>query len=119
MHAGTASEFRTTSGHTEITFDFEEAITLRSILVYNSSDDDYVFDKIEKITVYTEEGVFTLTDLLYDMDARTNEEFSSKRTLYDLAAVASFDEIRAWKVVFTFDSSHAIGIPEIQLLGKK
>ena len=118
LHREASDEFRTTSGSTEITFDFEEAVTLRSILVYNSSSDAYLFDKIEKITVYTEEGVFTITDLLYDMDARTNTEHSAKRTLYDLAAVASFDEIRAWKVVFTFDCSHAIGIPEIRLMGK-
>ena len=121
LHKGTAvPEFRTASGNATITFEFEQAVTLRSILVYNSCNDSFMFDAIKKITIYTEDGNYSISDLSYDTASRTYKGLSTERTQYDLAAVAVFDELSGCnKVTFTFDCANAIGIPEIMLMGVK
>ena len=121
LHKGsTFSEFRTTKGSATVTLDFEEAVTLRSILVYNSNSDRFLFDTIKKITIYTEDGNYSISDITYDMESRTYKGLSSERIQYDLAAVAVFDELKGCnKVTVTFDCVNAIGIPEIMLMGIK
>lgn len=128
-------EFRTTltgKDKTTITMTYQEPVTIRGILLYNSYTYENTFKSVSKITFKLAESPewhngnaeeCVITDLQYNVDAFKSDE---KQTLQPgSAAVATFDEIKVSEIVIEFNSSDKLGkssdlgISEIMVLGKE
>ena len=134
-------EFTTSKSSTTITLTFDEWVTARAIMVYNSYDIDKAFAEIEKIEFTIKDGTAFIKKLGFNEEANRvpysyffdEEELSNEwiqeelaTGYYDVmrplgAAVAEFDEIQIKEVKITIKKARGksgIGIPEIMILGK-
>lgn len=132
---------------TTITLTFDDYVSIRGIMIYNSKSLSCAFANIERIEFdcKSEDGK-KVTNYISDlsMDWRTNRHSTKKRSLKNAAAaIASFDEIQckeiritidvpqsSWSIIgsgnLVFDSENGktfehdgiVGISEIVVLGK-
>ena len=112
---------------TTFTLDFEEALTVRAVMVYNSKNEFTAFAKIARIEfVCIEDGKEVIR---YIKDVELSAECYQAND-YDgsifyispgAAAYAEFDELNVKSIRITIDvpeSQDAVGISEIRVLGK-
>lgn len=113
-------EFTSDKGKFTLTFTFKSPVALTQILFYNSTKDAALFESVKEVVIRTDKAKLTASDIAYptaDRKARGVE--IAGKTLYDLPLAMAFDEIAGvTSVTVTFDSEHAIGIPEIMFMGK-
>jgi hypothetical protein len=117
-----SEEYKAFSGTTTLTFDFEDYVTLRSVLVYNSRDYDYMFNQVDEIIFEYrkngETGTVAIGPVKYNWDYFNFEE---NKPAIGSAIIAEFDEIDVKKVTMKItcpEGSSKIAIPEVVLLGK-
>ncbi len=113
-------EFTSDGGKFTLTFTFESPVALSQILLYNSTKDAALFESVKEVVIRTDKEKLTAADIAYPTAERAAKgvEIAGK-TLYDLPLVMAFDETAGVKsVTITFDCEHAIGIPEIMMMGK-
>jgi len=118
-----APEYHAGDGTTTITFEFDEYVTLRAVMAYNSKDYDYMFNCIDKITFeYTKNGktgTVSIGPVDYNWDYY---DFDNDKAAVGSACIAEFDELDVKKVTIEIsnpDNADGIKIPEIVLLGKE
>jgi hypothetical protein len=117
-----SEEYKAFSGTTTLTFEFEDYVTLRSVLVYNSREYDYMFNQVDEITFEYrkngETGTVAFGPVKYNWDYYNFEE---NKPAIGSAIIAEFDELDVKKVTMKItcpEGSSKIAIPEIILLGK-
>lgn len=116
----------TLTGTTTFTFAFEEARTIKSIMVYNSKSEDKIFRDIEQIKLTCLENGKVVTKYINNIPF--NEEYfqtdSSGTVTYVQpcsAAYAIFNELQVLSVEITVKvpaGQTYVGISEIRILGK-
>lgn len=107
--------------NTTITFEFSEPKSIRSVLIYNSYNEDYAFKNIASIQ-------FTLSEKpdCYDGSLMScyikDLGFNAEKYYPGSAAIATFDEIKVTKIQIVVNNSLSGGkelrISDIQILGK-
>ncbi len=102
-------------GYTEITLDFDKYVNVRSVMVYNSSDYNLAFEKIDNIYLYTLDGTKIISDINFDKEKYVNDEEKFMRP--GGAAIALFDDISVNKMILKFKSKKAFAITELCVLG--
>lgn len=115
-----AGEFKAGKGKTTVTIDLGDYKTLRAVMVYNSREKEYMFDKISEITFdYRKNGK---TGTVSIGPVNYNKDYAAKgKKAVGSAAIAEFDELDVKKVTIDISSaggSEGLAIPEIKLLGK-
>lgn len=117
-----APEYKAGTDTTTITFDFDDYVTLRAVMVYNSRNYDEMFNQVEKITFdYTKNGKtgsVTIGPVEYNWDYY---DFENNKPAIGSACIAEFDELDVNRVTMELinpDNPDGISIPEIVLLGK-
>ena len=131
----------TANGTVDITLTFDDYVTARAILIYNSYDYNKIFKKIERIEFYYAEEVAgeTRTDIAYIENLGFNlDHYLVPKTYLGFfgddepteedkvmrpssAAIAEFDEIRINKVKITVKKASgkkALNLSEIVILGR-
>ena len=112
---------------TTFTFDFNEAQTVRAVMVYNSKLEDYVFLNVSKIEFVCEENgkevIRYIENVKFNEDCFKANDYDG--TIYYVvpgaAAYAEFDELNVKSVRITVDvpeGQESVGISEIRILGK-
>jgi hypothetical protein len=119
-------EFSTGSKkETTITLTFNDYYTVRAVMVYNSWDYFYHFDKVDRIEFdfrkRDESGKLTkgtafIDDLAFDSEKYVDDESEMIRP--GTAAIAEFEELEIKTIRLTFKSDIPINISEIVVLGK-
>lgn len=115
-------EYIVDGNRVKITFDFNDYVTLRSILVYNSRKYNSMFDAIDSIDLYYKknnvEDVAKLKDIKYNWNYYDSE---NNKPAVGSAAIAEFADIAVNRVVITINKviGKELAIPEIILLGKE
>lgn len=124
-------EFTAKNNSTTITLTYDEAVSVRGILLYNSYKYAKTFKSVSKITFTLAETPSwhakdaeecVITDLLYNVDEYMSTD--KKQLQPGSAAVATFDEIKVTKIVIEFDAEDKLGegeelsLSEIVVLGK-
>ena len=104
-----------------ITFDFANYVDLRSVMVYNSKDNEYKFDVVDSITLAYKKngqtGEVTMTSVKFNNDYYVDGKYT-----IGAAAITEFADIAVNKVSIKISKPSGItkvGIPEIKLLGKE
>lgn len=112
---------------TTFTFDFEEARTVRAVMVYNSKMESSCFTGVARVEFICEEDGVEVTRFIKDIDF-SSEYF--KANDYDgsiyyntpgAAAYAEFDELNVKSVRITVEvpeGQESVGISEVRILGK-
>ena len=131
----------TANGTVDITLTFDDYVTARAILIYNSYDYNKIFKKIERIEFYyaeevageTRTGIAYIENLGFNLDhylvPKTYLGFfddeepteADKVIRPSSAAIAEFDEIRINKVKITVKKASgkkALNLSEIVILGR-
>ena len=119
----------------QITLEFERPETVAAVLVYNSINISYAFDKIDRIELYpttknsvlekatdlpAEKLVLTMKDVAFDPTGIIAELFVKPGA----AAIAEFEPVEVNKIVIYIsshqetDSTEPIGVSEITVLAK-
>lgn len=118
-----APEYFAGDGTTTIKYDFDDYITLRAVMVYNSKDYDYMFNQVDSITFeYTKngkKGSTTIGPVEYNWDYY---DFENNKPAVGSACIAEFDELDVNSVTIKItnpENPNGIAIPEIVLLGKE
>ena len=118
-----APEYKAGDGTTTITFDFDDYVTLRAVMVYNSKNYDEMFNQVEKMTFdYTKNGKtgqVSIGPVEYNWDYYN---FEDNKPAIGSAMIAEFDELDVNKVTLEIinpENPDGIAIPEIVLLGKE
>lgn len=118
-----APEYFAGDGTTTIRYDFDDYVTLRAVMVYNSKDYNYMFNQIESIKFdYTkngEKGSVTIGPVEYNWDYY---DFDNNKPAVGSACIAEFDELDVNSVTIEIvnpENPDGIAIPEIVLLGKE
>ncbi len=129
------------NGDVEITLSFDEYVTARAILVYNSCDYDTIFESVEKIEFWYEDekdgkkntGIAYIKDLGFNLDHYLVPKMylgffeddvlpEEEKVIRNCgAAIAEFDEIKVNKVKIKIkkgNSKAALNISDIVILGK-
>ena len=112
----------------KITLDFDEYVTARALLIYNSYDYENAFYQIEKIDFSFREtvdgeastGIARVEDIYYDFESNAMINYGLMRPGAPL--ILEFDELEIDKVTITLtcpDGQDVLGISEIMLLGKE
>ncbi len=119
-------EFSTGSGkETTITLTFNDYYTVRAVMVYNTWDYVYHFDKVDRIEFdfrksdengNTTKGTAFIDGLAFDNERYVDDESEVIRP--GAAAIAEFEELEVKTIRLTFKSSTPINISEIVVLGK-
>lgn len=117
-----APEYKAGDGTTTLTFDFDDFVTLRAVMVYNSKNYDSMFNQVEKITFhYTKNGKtgeVSIGPVEYNWDYYN---FEDNKPAIGSACIAEFDELDVDSVTIEIvnpDNPDGIAIPEVVLLGK-
>lgn len=117
-------EFRTNGGDVNITLKFDEFVNARSIMVYNSSNYEESFEKIDSITLKYKNGdkstgSVTFKDVPFDSEwgADSFSEFMNPGT----SSIVEFDELPVNEINITIKAakSKVISLNEIIVLGKE
>lgn len=114
-------------GVVTVTLTFDDYVTARSLLIYNSCLYDYAFYRVARIDFgFRKEvngkmctGTARVDDLYYDLEKFANLETGVMRPGAPL--IVEFDELEVNSVTITFvcpDGQEKIGISEIMLMGK-
>ena len=112
---------------TTFTFKFEEARTVRAVMVYNSKLEQNIFENISEIEFVCEENgrekIYYIKDIVF-----SNEYYRSNTLNGEVfyvtpgaAAYAEFDELNVKEIRITVDvpeGRECVGISEIRILGK-
>ena len=122
-------EFTTGDGkETTITMKFDDYVTTRAIMVYNSYDYAMHWEKVDRVemdfvkTVDGKEikGTAYIDNLKFDTDRHIghngDEEYNFMRP--GGAAIAEYDELKVKEIRLTFKHDAPIAISEIYVLGK-
>ena len=128
-----AEEFLTTAGSTTITIKFDDWVTARAILIYNSTSWKTMFENVEKIEFNTKNGKAYIKDLGINLDVakvpysyyEIDEEEAASGD-YDvirpcIAATAEFNEVEINEVKITIKKAKGktgLGVGEVMILGK-
>lgn len=132
-----AKEFSTVED-TVIELNFNEYVTAKAIMIYNSHDFRKAFSKVDRIELYYSkeidgkayQGVAVINDLGFDLEANTVPaayvRFSGELTQEQLrptsASVAEFDEIKINRIkifISVPEGRECVNVSEIVVLGKK
>ena len=115
-------EYKANNGTTTITFDFDDYVALRAVMVYNSKDYEEMFNQIDSITFEYRQngktGTTTIGPIKYNWDYY---DLENGKPAIGSAAIAEFNELDVKKVTITISdpgNEDGIAIPEIVLLGK-
>ncbi len=123
-------EFKTgKKKETTITLTFADYRTIRSIMVYNTWDYDLYFDNIDAIELdfsrkmksgKTEKGTAVIKDVKFDTDRYLFEMIEGEEWTINPggSAVAEFYDMDVKEIRIKFNTSKAIAISEICVLGK-
>lgn len=123
-------EFRTKDGGSTITLEFPEARPVRSVMVYNSQDIQFAFNKIKDVTLVTEEGSFFASDVAYPEKFLTGKVELGGGLRPGGAAVVEFSEKKVQKIIIRINDKYThelddfgeeyqgLGISEICVLGR-
>lgn len=117
----------TISETTTFTFDFDQARTVRAIMVYNSKMEDTAFNKVARVEFVCEEDgkevIRYIKDVQFGTDNYLANDFDG--AIYYIipgaAAYAEFDELNVKSIRITMEvpeGQENIGISEIKILGK-
>lgn len=114
-------EFVAGTGTATITLSFDDYVTARAIMIYNSYYYDSAFVKIDKIemrfTADGKPGTAYIADLGFDWDRLMSSEYMN----IGGAAIAEFDEIKVNSITVTVtcpQGAESVAIGEIVVLGK-
>ena len=111
-----AMEFHVQGGKTRITFTFDEEVTLKAVLVYNSVNYDYAFYTVNSIGI---KNASLIRNLAFNQDY-INREFPDFPEMRPGGAfIADFAEVKSNQVTIDIEANHAISISEIVILGKR
>lgn len=121
------SDFETNEGITKVTLTFNDYVTTRAIMVYNSWDYEKAFVKIARIDLdfktqkdkKTLRGTAYAENIEYDFDTYANINYEMMRA--GAAAIIEYDDLLVKKITLTFATPSGydgIAIPEIVVLGK-
>ncbi len=121
-----------TSDEASITFTFEQAVTLRGIMIYNSYYFDNAFKKIDYITFELAEPVIidgksTKTVAIQDLPFDSSYFDLERKIMHTgSASVATFQEIKVQSVTITLSThlnesaaAEMLRISEVMLIGKE
>ncbi len=132
-------EYEAKGGSAEITLTFDDYVTARAIMIYNSMDYFKTFDNIESIEFYFKDasgktGIAYIEDLAFNFDANMVplDYMFSEDELEDIdasyytmrpggACVAEFDELSVNKIKIKIkkaDGRDGLNIADIVVLGK-
>lgn len=111
---------------TTFSFKFDQPETVRSVMVYNSCNEEFVFTNVDLIELVCEDGtVKTIHDVKFDTDRYcTYGGYENDELMYvatGVAAIAEFYDTRVTEVRVTLsvpEGQEAVGISEIRILGK-
>ena len=122
------SEFTTgKKKKTEITLTYDDYVTVRALMIYNSYDYEYHFDSVDRIEMdfvktvngADVEGTAYIDDLQFDTARYINTDIEGEEFMRPGgAAIAEFDELKVKEIRITFNSDKPIAISEIFVLGK-
>ena len=112
---------------TTFTFDFEEARTVRAVMVYNSKFEDTCFRRVSRIEFVCEENgeevVRFIKDLEFSSEYYKANDFDG--TIYYVtlgsSVYAEFDELNVKSIRVTVEvpeGQESVGISEVKILGK-
>lgn len=108
-------EFYVESGQTTITISFDNEQTVRAIMIYNSVDYANAIFLIDEINVSNEVGIRNLGF----NESYINREFAEFPEMRPGGAfIAEFSETKTKQITIVINSSHAISISEIVVIGK-
>lgn len=121
-------EFYST-GSTEITLSFGTPRTVRAVMVYNSFNYDFAFQKIDSILLEGESENYIIRDVVYPESYLTGSEVLGWEMRAGGAAVAEFGELQVSRITIKisekfseldeyFEEYRGIGISNIRVLGK-
>ena len=114
-------------GKTTVTLTFDDYVTVRALMVYNSYDYNYHWESIERVEMdftrtvngSTVTGTAYIDDLKFDVNKYINKELEGEEFMRPGgAAIAEFDELKVKEIRLTFDADAPIAISEIYVLGK-
>lgn len=123
-------EFWSKDGGTTITLEFEEARSVRSIMIYNSHDVYFGFKKIDYVLVETENGAYVARDIVFPEEYLTGDVALGGAIRPGGAAIVGFEELKVKKITikiteklndisdFSGDDYAGVCISEIRVLGK-
>lgn len=123
-------EFWSKDGGLTITLEFEQAKSVRSIMIYNSHDVYFAFKKIDYVLLETEDGAYVAKDILYPEEYLTGDVNYGGALRPGGAATISFEELQVRKITIKLtnkfldysdiagDSYAGICVSEIRVLGK-
>lgn len=128
-----AKEFVTTASSTTVTITFDDWVSARAIMIYNSGDWQTMFHKVARVEFETENGTAYIKNLGFDVersrvsyeylglveDEIASGEFDYIRPLH--ASVAEFNEMKIKSVKVTVNKAkgkQGLGIADIYVLGK-
>lgn len=107
-------------GKSKITMNFDEYRSIRAIMVFNSKNSDYLFNKISKIELYYQdeagnEQKAIIKDVKFDKENLVSDTSVVTRCA---SAIAEFDELKVNKIELIFEEKAEFNISEIFVLGK-
>lgn len=111
---------------TTFAFKFDQAQTVRAVMVYNSHSEEFVFTNVDLIELVCEDGTIkTIHDVKFDTDRYcTYSGYENDELMYvatGVAAITEFYDTRVTEVRVTIsvpEGQEAVGISEIRILGK-
>lgn len=112
---------------TTFQFDFDEARTVRAIMVYNSKLEQNIFKKISEVELVCEkdgkEVVYYIEDMKFPSEYLQTNKYDGEifYVTPGVAAFAEFDELDVKSVKITVEvpkGQDSVGISEIRILGK-
>ena len=112
---------------TTVTLTFDDYVTVRALMVYNSYDYNYHWESIERVEMdftrtvngSTVTGTAYIDDLMFDVNKYINKELEGEEFMRPGgAAIAEFDELKVKEIRLTFNADAPIAISEIYVLGK-
>ncbi len=113
--------------NTTFTFDFQEARTVRAVMVYNSKLEDACFQNISRIELVCEENgkevIRFIKDVTFSQECYKANDLDGSIYYVTLgaAAYAEFDELNVKSVRITVEvpqGQPSVGLSEIRILGK-
>lgn len=116
FHEGqTNYEFKANKGKTTITLTFEQPVTARAIMIYNSYLYESAFKTINQIVFNNE---YIINNLKFDENYISNYDPEYPTIRPGGAAIAEFDELQVNTIEITISSDTPIAISELVVLGK-
>ncbi len=118
-------EYSSGTGYTTITLDFNAYRTVRALMIYNSRDYDKAFKEIYRIEmdfISPKEGE-TVKGTVYIDNLKFNEKYfyelyNQTYVIPGTAAIAEFEEIKVKTIRIILNTSKAVNVSEIVVLGR-